>query len=277
MFRQEHADVPPLQPNGQGTSSKQSRRKLYILLAGTATIAIIATALLVTSWSPGTDYNVQEHMVYQITNIGTSLIPGTTTTSYNSTHTIDVIGSNSENLSLKQKMTLTPNLLGNLLNLPIINVSKATFYTNFIAPGAPLIFSSSNQTAIVSTYSALQSVKVGDVWTVPVNTGNTSLGVTGEVKLTFAEIQDLTIPAGSFKTMRIEITSNTLSIHSDGTSIIHISPGTTLKLNGTSYIEPGTCLLVKTDLTQLMTTNLPGINSGSTLYTEKTLVDYAKS
>ena len=143
-----------------------------------------------------------------------------------------------------------------------------------MAPGGPLIFYNTSSNPTISAYLAQPTVKVGEVWKIPVNTGNASLGLTGEVTLTFADLQDLTVPAGTFKTMRIEVTSNTLSLHSDGSSIIKIPDGMTLQLNGTSYIEQGTCRLIKADLTQLTTTNSPGIGRTSILYTEKTLVEF---
>lgn len=157
-----------------------------------------------------------------------------------------------------------------------LNISKTRYYDNFMAPGGPLIVYNYSSNPTISAYLAQQSVKVGDVWKIPVNTGNASLGLTGEVTLTFAGIQDLTVPAGTFHTMQIEVTSNVLSIHSDGSSIIKIPDGMTLQLNGTSYIEQGTCRLIKADLTQITTTNSPGIGSTSTMYTEKTLVAYSK-
>jgi hypothetical protein len=93
--------------------------------------------------------------------------------------------------------------------------------------------------------------------------------------MTFAGLQDLTVPAGTYKTMRIEVTSNPLALHSDD-SIIVTPKGVTLQINGTSFIEQGTCRLIKADLTQKTTTNSPAIGSTSTLYTEKTLVGFTK-
>jgi hypothetical protein len=145
-----------------------------------------------------------------------------------------------------------------------------------VAPGGPLIFYESSSNPTISAFLTQPTVKVGDVWKIPVNTGNSSLGLTGEVTLTFAGIQDLTVPGGTFQTMRIEVTSNVLSLHSEGSSIIKIPDGMTLQLNRTSYIEQGTCRLIKADLTQITTTNSPGIGSTSTLYTEKTLVEFTK-
>jgi hypothetical protein len=189
---------------------------------------------------------------------------------------MDVVSSNSENYTVKETLTASPNLLAQSLPPITLNISKASYYNNFMAPGGPLIFYNSSSNPTISAYLAQPSVKVGDVWKIPVNTGNASLGLTGEVTLTFAGIQDLMVPAGTFQTMRIEITSNVLSLHSDGTSIIKIPNGMTLQLNGTSYIEHGTCRLIKADLTQLTTTNSPGVGRTSTMCTEKTLVEYTK-
>jgi hypothetical protein len=97
--------------------------------------------------------------------------------------------------------------------------------------------------------------------------------MTGEVTLKFAGVEDVVVPAGTFKAMKIEITSNTLTFHSDGTSILKIPEGTTLQLNGVTYLEQGTCRLVKTELTQSGPTSL----GTSTLYTERTLVEYNRA
>lgn len=251
------------------------------------TVAISAALLIPQSLgSPmqlSLNYQIGEHMVYEnantITNqmVNTSLsMPGLTNNqSFNSTIVIDVVGSNSENYTIKEAITTSPNLINHALPALTLNVSKSSYYDNFMAPGGPLIFYNATNPTILS-YLAQPSVKVGDVWNIPVNTGNASLGLTGEVTLTFAGIQELTVPAGTFQTMRIEVASNVLSLHSDGTFIIKIPDGMTLQLNGTSYVEQGTCRLIKADLTQLTTTNSPGIERTSTMYTEKTLVEYTK-
>jgi hypothetical protein len=187
---------------------------------------------------------------------------------------MDVAAANNDDYTVNETITTSSSFLPHSLPTISLNISKASYYDNFMAPGGPLIFNNSDPT--VSAYLSQSSVKVGDVWKIPVNTGNASLGLTGEVTLTFSGLQDLTVPAGTFKTMRIEITSNTLSLHSDGSSIIKIPEGMTLKLNGTSYVEQGTCRLIKADLTQVTTTNSLGIGNTSTLDTQKTLVEYSK-
>jgi hypothetical protein len=287
MFRQENSSLPASTPNGQQANGKKHDRKLYASIAGLAVVLIVLAALFIpqSSGSPmelSLNYSVGEHMVYDTTNIVTNQmvnaslsLPGITNTqSYNSTLTLDVIGSNTENYTVNETIATSPDLFSHPLPPLTLNVSKASYFNNFMAPGGPLIFYNSSSNPAISAYLAQPTVKVGDVWKIPVNTGNASLGLTGEVTLTFAGLQDVTVPAGTYKTMRIEVTSNTLSLHSDGSSIIKIPNGMTLQLNGTSFIEQGTCRLIKADLTQLTTTNSPGIGSTSTLYTEKTLVEY---
>jgi hypothetical protein len=286
MIRQENSNSTN-EASGPQANGKKHDRKLYASIAGLAVVLIVLAALFIPqgAGSPlelSLNYNVGDHMVYDTTNtvtnqiVNTSLsLPGITNDqSFNSTLTLDVIGSNADNYVVNETIIAVPNLFSHPLPSLTLNVSKSSFYNNFMAPGGPLIFYNSSSNPTISAYLAQPSVKVGEVWKIPVNTGNASLGLTGEVTLTFAALQDLSVPAGTFKTMRIEIASNTLSLHSDGSSIIKIPNGVTFQLNGTSYIEQGTCRLIKADLTQLTATNSPGIGSTSTLYTEKTLVEY---
>lgn len=287
MIRQENSNLPNYKPSEPQPNGKKHDRKLYASIAGLVVVLIVLAALFIPqgAGSPlelNLNYKVGDHMVYDTTNkvtnqiVNTSLsLPGITNNqSFNSTITLDIIGSDADNYSVNETIVPVPNLFSHPLPPITLNVSKSSFYNNFMAPGGPLIFYNTSSNSTISAYLAQPTVKVGDIWKIPVNTGNASLGLTGEVTLTFAEMQDLTVPAGTFKTMRIEVTSNTLSLHSDGSSIIKIPNGMTLQLNGTSYIEQGTCRLIKADLTQLTTTNSPGIGSTSTLYTEKTLVEY---
>ncbi|MDI9578932.1 MAG: hypothetical protein QM398_12465 [Thermoproteota archaeon] len=290
MLRQD-SNLPPSMPSEskQPANGKKHRRSLYAVLAGLAIVIIAGAALLIPQISASSielslNYQVGEHMVYDTTNIITNQMVNTTlaigavtnSQSYNSTVIIDIISASSEGYTIDETITASPNLFNHPLPTITLNISKTRYYDNFMAPGGPLIFYNYSSNPTISAYLAQQSVKVGDVWKIPVNTGNASLGLTGEVTLTFAGIQDLTVPAGTFHTMQIEVTSNVLSIHSDGSSIIKIPDGMTLQLNGTSYIEQGTCRLIKADLTQITTTNSPGIGSTSTMYTEKTLVAYSK-
>jgi hypothetical protein len=288
MFRQENSNSPNYKASGPQTNGKKNDRKLYASIAGLTVVLIVLAALFIpqsagSSLELSLNYKVGEHMVYDTINtvtnqvVNTSLsLPGITNNqSFNSTLTLDVIGSNADNYLVNETIVSIPDLFSHSLPPLSLNVSKSSYYNNFMAPGGPLIFYNASSIPTISAYLAEPTVKVGGVWKIPVNTGNASLGLTGEVTLSFAELQDLSVPAGTFKTIRVEVISNTLSLHSDGSSIIKIPSGMTLQLNGTSFIEQGTCRLIKADLTQATTTNSPTIGSTSILYTEKTLVEYS--
>ena len=292
MFRQEDSSLPPskLSEIKLPINGKKYSRKLYALLTGVAVIIIIIVALMVPQGFGSTlelklNYAVGDHMVYKTTQIITnqkenttlSLPPTSTTQSYNSTITIDVTGSNSENFTINEYISASPNMISHIPT-NTLNVSKSSYYKNFVAPGGPLIFYNSEDNSIISAYLAQTTVKVGDVWKIPVNTSNASLGgLIGEVTLTFAGFQDLMVPAGTYKTMRIEVASSVLQAHSDGSTFIIYPAGMTLQMNGTAYVEQGTCRLIKADLTQISTLNSPGINRTATIYNEKTLIEQSKS
>lgn len=275
--------------------SRKSRKRIYAI--GLIAVVVIAAASAVltlqgesalpemerdlsgsdTTMQLSLNYQLGEHMVYKTTNsvtnnlINGSLPDSTNNQSYNSTTTIDVTSTTTNGYTTKQKTVYPPDLLGDLPTLTL-NVTKSSYYNSFLAPGAPLIFYNATNPTILA-YLAQSTVNVGDVWKIPVNTGNSSLGLTGEVTLTFAGIENITVPSGTYRVMRIEATSNNLVLHSDG-SILHTTEGMTTKLSGTSYVEQATCRLIKADLTQISTTNTPGIGSTSTIYTEKILIEH---
>lgn len=288
MFRQENSSSPSLTTSPQPT--KTHHRKLYATLAGLLVIIIVVSAVLIAQGNLVTqkienptdygaslplslNYVVGEQMVYETKNILTNELV-TDNQNLNLTKTMRIISESDDGYKVEEKVTVVPNLIGNTPSITI-NISKASFCNNFI-PEVPSIFYNANADPTISAYLAQKSVNVGDIWKIPVNTGNSSLGMTGEITLKFSAIEDITVPAGSYRTMKIEITSNTINLHADGTSKINIQNGMTLQLNGTTYLEQGTCRLIRADLTQLTTTNAPTIGSTSMLYSEKTLVEHTR-
>ena len=121
----------------------------------------------------------------------------------------------------------------------------------------------------IAAYLAKTSVKVGEIWTIPVNTGSASDGVTGQVTLTFQGLEDLTTSAGTFKVFKIEISSGTLTMHSA------VFDSGTMQINGSTYLEQGTCRLIKTDVTHQSIIQSGITTTRSTIVTEKTLTEYS--
>lgn len=289
MFKQE-APNPLSTSTSTPSTNKKPRRTLYAVIAIVFALVIIVSAVLATqgrfapqaSQEPEAtpdygssmplrlNYAVGEQMVYETKNIVTNPSDLTNTGTTNLTKTMHVTGETDEAYQVTEKVTVEPNVLGNLPSVTV-NISKASYYSSFI-PDVPSIFINASANPTISAYLAQKSVNIGDVWKIPVNTGNSSLGMTGEIMLKFAGIEKVAVPAGTFKAMKIDITSNTLTYHSDGTSILKIPEGTTLQLNGFTYLEQGTCRLIKAELTQSGPTSL----GTSTLYTERTLVEYTR-
>jgi hypothetical protein len=285
MFRQENFDSTVSLPVNQPPAGKK-RRNVYVTVAALAVIVVIAGALLIPQGAGEAmqltlGYGVGECMVYQNTNLVTNQmanttldLPGTTTSqSYNSTLRLDILEDKGEYYVVDEKISTEADFFRNIELPPItLNISKTAYYNNFMAPGGPLIFYNATNPTILA-YLAQPSVKEGEVWTIPVNTGNASLGLTGEITLKFVEIEEITVPAGTYTVMRIEVTSSTLTVHADN-SIFASMQGMTLQLNGTTYIEQGTCRLIKADMTQASNLNSAGAERTSTMYTERTLIEH---
>ncbi|MCL2477026.1 hypothetical protein [Candidatus Bathycorpusculum sp.] len=286
MFKQQQEDtssLTSLSPEIQSPNKKRHRSLYYAIFAVFVVLIVICAALLIpqsggSSLELRLNYAVGERMVYETTittgqTIDESFYPITTSL----TTIMDVLSENSENYTINQAITTNPNI-GFPGSFFPIDVSKATYYNNFMVPGAPLIFNNTDSNPTILAYLAQSSVKVGDVWIVPVNISTANVGMTGKVTLKFAEIQEITVPAGTFQTMRIEITSTALNIHAYGNSnddpLITILSTMSTQINGTSYIELGTCRLIKADLTQLVTMDSSDIERTS--YTEQILMEYTK-
>lgn len=224
----------------------------------------------------GLNYTIGEQMVYKTTNVITNPVynPGGSQ-SYNFTTTKQVVDFNGENYTINTKTTY--NGQDAPLTNPIainVNVSKTQYYDNFMAPGGPAVFLNASTNPTISAYLASNTVKVGDVWHIPVNTGNETLGMTGNLTLTFGGIQNLTVPAGTYTVFEIEVQSSPLTTH------VNMQPdylnlnqanGTTVTLSGQTFLEYGTCRLIKADLQQ--ETTLPS-GGTATMYTEQILQEH---
>jgi hypothetical protein len=285
MFKHQQPHLSVVIPRNSKKGNKH-HQVLYAILAALAILVVITVAVLLISQNDSSprelslNYAVGERMVYENTNIATNQMTATTLSlpgitnsqSYNSTLILEVLNEKRESYIVKQTSTITPDL-GMTMSPLTVSIDKASYYKNFVEPQGAFIFYNTDSNSTLLAYLAQDKITVGDVWTIPVNTGNSSLGLTGEVTLKFAGTQELTVPAGTFQTMRIEVISKILTSHSDGTIISNIN-GMNLQLSGTSYVELGTYRLIKADLTQLLT-NAQGIVT-TTLYSEKTLVEYTK-
>jgi len=204
-------------------------------------------------------------------------IGGITGDNYNSTSSLDILSFDGQTYRINETAEIEGSTL---ISLPpfTINVSKTSYYNDF-APGAPPVFYNSSSNPTISAYLAQPSVNIGDVWTIPVSTGNSSLGLTGEMTLKFTGFKEITVPTGTYKTFKIDVSSGNLTMHYDpvyAQSIrVALSGNYTLRVSGTTYLEQNTCRLIKSELTQYGTQQSVGSKGvttiTSTINTEKTL------
>jgi hypothetical protein len=268
---------------------KRSRRKLYAVISVLIVVSITLASFLALAPSDETmdlnlKYSIGERMVYQTTGyqthewINTSLTNPESNKHYDNytiheIQPIEVIGesnsSYSVDLNTQSEQNNYPPFYG------IENVSKNPCNSFLTGYGAPLIFDSASNNAELAAYYHKTSVRAGDIWTLQLS-GNTSFALVGQVTITFAGIEELTVPAGTYRTMHIDVSSNVLTYDPNGPSPVIRTKDMTLQFNGTTYLEQSTCRLIKADISQVFTWNTSGVNSTNTLHSEETLIQYTK-
>jgi hypothetical protein len=284
MFSKADTSQPELSntQSQPASSALRHRRRLYAFAAIIAIIVIVMAIFVPPAFSAtielSLNYTVGEKMTYTTTNTVTnqqSNISNPTTATYNSTGTYEILSFDGANYTIK--LTITSQIYGKTLSIPVtINKSKTEYYDNFLTTGAYFNNITSNPT--LEAYLTKTQTKVGDIWQLLVNTGNSSLGITGQLTLKFSSIQEITVPAGTYKTFTVEVSSSNLTAHVNIDNPI-ISPtmlgDTNLQLNGKTYLEYGTCRLIKSELTE-EAWQTTGTNSTAIIYTEKILTEHTK-
>lgn len=261
---------------------KSSRRKWYAIVSAVAVATILLASFIVAP--PGEildlrlNYTIGERMVYEFTetvvnrwvNISNPQ-PATDTRSY--VLALDIVNQTGASYILNQ--TQAPALAQLENSQPeLCNESRNPLYSAVIPPGGPLIFFNASNSPTLGPYLEETSVRTGDVWTLPLNSANASLGLTGTVTVAFAGIEEVTVPAGTYKAVRIEITSSTLTVNPD--SDTPYQKGMTLQFNATTYLEQGTCRLIKTELTQETHLSALGTENVAIVHIEETLIQHTK-
>lgn len=257
MFRPSSASPEPSTPQQAGNVSKRRfGKKLYIIAAAVLIIVIIPTFLFSnnsTATVPlSLNYKVGERMVYATsgsttiqTYNQTNNIPSTRTTSSNSTMTITVLSFDGKTYTLNNTYNLYFFGRQSTLNLTQ-QLSTADYVNNFlIGDASRLLYNMTGDKYDYYKLNLLQA-KIGDTIQIPVNTGNESIGTTGTLNVKFASIEDLKVPAGTFKVFRLDYTAD-FTVHANLHGIINLQlaepvPG---QITGQTYLEYGTCRLIQ--------------------------------
>jgi hypothetical protein len=234
-------------------------------------IAVIATALLTPrgiAIIPLTvNYTVGEKMIYNRAETMTFQVDNTTiasgqmgpipsTTSFNSTESVEVVDFDGEYYTLNHTVTLIMEQWSPISMSFVEIVNKTGFSSYFFSVGTQqVVFNVSSSPfssySFVSALLARPEVKVGDTWQVPMSTGNSSFEITGNLTVTLGGIQDITVPAGTYEVFKIDFSSNNLSMNlnfppnATGTNV----PTTlNMSISGQKYLEYKTCREIESNI-----------------------------
>jgi hypothetical protein len=266
MFSMDTQSLPSSKP-----TTKRSRRSFYAIVSAIVVVIILYASFLVAP--PGEtmdlrlDYSVGERMVYDKTEVivnqslNMSAPETVDTDTFNSTINIEVLSETAEGYVISE-------------NQAIVNVSRNPLLSVLLPSGAPLIFWNASSSPTLGPYFEETSIRTGDVWTLPLDCANASLGLTGTVTVTYAAIEEVTVPAGTYRAIRIEIQSSILTINPD--SQTPYQKGMTLQFNATTYLEQTTCRLIKTELSQETHLNTSGVDAIATVHIEQVLTQQTK-
>ncbi len=265
----------PDQPALNSSGFKRFGKKLYAAIA-VIVVVIIAVALLVPHGAAAiplnADYEVGEKMIYdsKITmafeNPSLSAIMGQTptSTSVDATETVEVVDFDGEYYTLNRTTTMnlnTPPLNNKPISISMIEKMNKTGYSTYImnlggtTQALPDIGSTGNSFLVQLLNKP--EVKVGDSITVPYPSFDLlGMDVTGDLTVTFGNIEELTTPAGTYKVFKIDMTSNNIKITVNTPPAATSSPyaltdiSMNCEMNYQVYLEYGTLRQIQSNMQQ---------------------------
>lgn len=285
-------ETPVIEQPSQSPMRGWFGKKAFALIAVLAVIIILA-ALFVPQGAAtiplSVDYQVGEKMIYDTTmtasmQMGNSSLSGLLGSSTNNTNIdaqeiIEVLSFDGENYVLNH--TTTMNLLNKPISISITQKMNKTGYSTFMLNNLGSTQEIPNNSISGGSYlSQLLSrpeVKVGDTITVPYPTYPTISGLetTGDLTITFHNIEELTTPAGTYRVFRIDMKSNNLTMKLTSNSIAG-NMASEIDLNYQIYLEYGTLRQIKATMQQSTAIQSSILNSTMQLTMDMVLTEHIK-
>ena len=245
------------------------------MIAAVIVIVVVAVALLIPQGAASipltVNYAVGEKMVYDTSiSVGfdfgnsSSALSGLLGNNNNITSTgqeiLQVLSYSDPYYTINQTISMNiGGYSGSPLSMSNVETMDNTGCTTFLANfGGGSDASNPTSEYYLAQLLDRSEVKVGDSVTVPYPTmpGNLSslFQISGSLTLTFKGFQDLTVPAGTFKVFRVDITSNDLTMtmnspYSSSQTTLG-SLGMTANLNFQLYYEYGTMRLIQSAMVE---------------------------
>jgi hypothetical protein len=189
---------------------------------------------------------------------------------------MDIVSFDGENYTINE--TISVPLRGTSQNYSFtVKMNKAgyttTTYTSGLPAGTSQPYSQSNFIGGVGTLFQKNQAKVGETWQVPMSLGNSSLGFTGNLTLTFGNIQDITVPPGTYRVFRIDVAGSNLTM---SPTVTGVSNFVNMSINDQEYFEYGTCKPIDFNLEENVSYRIGAQNSTMNLYMLMMLVRDSK-
>jgi hypothetical protein len=283
----------------QGVPIQAGHRRLgkkpYLFAIAIVAIVIIAAAFFIPQGGAtiplNVNYVVGEKMVYDNTVTSTvdsySAIPSfhsPNSTILTSQQTIEVIGLDGENYLLNHTYSFT--ILDKPLTFTVTEKMNKTGYSTYLlnvgntqteVPQSSSLTSSSYLAQLLSKPEA----KVGDSINIPYPSLSSSIQTSGDLTVKFNGVEDLTVPAGTYKVFRIDMTSNNLkmTVNSQQTNSKLVLPSDlilSLNINFHTYLEYGTMRQIKSTMQETSSYQSSTLNMTSTTSMDTTLTQHIK-
>jgi hypothetical protein len=234
--------LPPPPP-----APAKSKRRLYAVL-GLVCIAVVFSALVLGFLVPGSlgetipygfNYVVGEKMTYNM-SVGSGA--GVQSFSETGTLSIEILGFDGANYTMNETVafgvqglterfsyTVKMDKSGRMVeisNLPSQMQELSSMFGVMPGFGFP-----SNKT----------EVRVGETWQLPLNLGSSGSSLSGTLNCKFGNVQNFTVPAGTYKAFRIDEVADNVRASVTGVSV-------SMDMNGQSYMEYGTCRLLQMNM-----------------------------
>jgi hypothetical protein len=279
-------------PSDGPPPKRKASPKLFAAIVALAAVAIILVALFVPQGSAviplNVDYKVGEKMVYDTTESMTMQVSNSTmplglglpsgNATVNGKETIEVIGFDGEYYTLNHTLTMT--IGENPYSISMLEKMNKTGYSTYIFNIGNQQIATNVSTSSTSHLTQLvnkSEVRVGD--TVKIPFGNYSgSGLNGDLTLTFGGFEDLTVPAGTYKVYRVDLTSSNIATHSNPSITGSGTPAIGMNTNLTAhiYMEYGTMRQIKFTMQENLALQSADVNYTMTLSMDKTLMEHTK-
>jgi opacity protein-like surface antigen len=240
--------VPPPPP----APPVKSKRKLYAVL-GLVCIAVVVSALLLVFFVPrglgetipyGFNYTVGEKMTYNM-----SVTTSGAGQSFSETGTvgIDVLSFDGANYTMNETASLS-----------VLGQSQQFSYTVKMDKSGRIVEISNlpSQMQQMSMFGMMPGfgfpsnkteARVGETWQLPLNTNYSGIIMSGTMNYKFGDIQNITVPAGTYRAFRIDFSANNVQASTMGVSV-------SITMNGQLHLEYGTCRVI--DMNMQATENM---------------------